>query len=380
MENLDDKINQMLSEVPVQKIELNNEQQLLILKRWENDKNPPSIMELVKLAFPHIEKKLQDGRSLYGRIVKKFLTEKGLDAETKTEYIEKKVEELTPEQKEYVMNNCTNMRPFEMAKEVFQNQTLTPACTQVKMVVRYLKSLPDAVAYADDDSGLEIEYKPPKQVSHVVARIFKYVKDNRIDKDKLTPMQKKQAEALIGYLHDYRLIHQINTYENIEDKRLFESSFISYTWDKPDLSAEDVHLYIILCTEVVMSASIQRTINLLQCEQDRQMEENDGKISMTIVEAVGTARTEYNGSVKRQETLFKSLITERSKRLEEKIGQNASLLNLIETWKAKETRDKMIRMAQERKEKLSNEIDRLETMDDLKVKIMGISKNEILEG
>ncbi len=355
---------------------LSNEQKVLILKRWEQ-LPIPSIMDLLELILPG--QKL-DGRSMPGISIKKLLSEHGLKAETKTEYKEKGPIKLTIEQEEFIRNNISTMpRPFEMAKEIFQNPRLSPASKEVKAVIEFVKTLPSYIMNNDED-GLEAEYKPPKRIEHVLARIFKYVKDNKIDKDKLTPQNKKCAEALIGYLHDYRLIHQINTYSEIDDKKLFESSFISYCWDKSDLSAEDVHLYIILCTEVVMSASIQRTINMLQAEQDRQMEEGEGKLSMSLIEAVNVARTEYNSSVKRQETLFKGLITERSKRLNERVGPQFTLLNIVEEMKNEERRKALILDAEKRNERIKDELKRLDSAEERICRIWGLDENLVING
>ena len=59
-------------------------------------------------------------------------------------------------------------------------------------------------------------------------------------------------------MHTFRFNHQINNYETQNDRDLFESSFIRYTYDKPDLTQEEVDQYIVLSSEVVISANIQR--------------------------------------------------------------------------------------------------------------------------
>ena len=62
-------------------ITLTGEQKILVLRRYDdNTKEIPSIPELIKLAFPNIEK--PDGRSLEGIAVKTLLVEHGLSAQT----------------------------------------------------------------------------------------------------------------------------------------------------------------------------------------------------------------------------------------------------------------------------------------------------------
>ena len=49
-------------------------------------------------------------------------------------------------------------------------------------------------------------------------------------------------------------------------------------------------------------------------------------------------------------------------------------------WKEEESRQKLIKMAEMRKKVIEKEIDRLSSMDEIKCKILGISKDEILNG
>ena len=49
-------------------------------------------------------------------------------------------------------------------------------------------------------------------------------------------------------------------------------------------------------------------------------------------------------------------------------------------WKEEESRQKLIKMAEMRKQVIEKEIDRLSSMEEVKCKILGISKDEILKG
>jgi hypothetical protein len=358
-------------------LKLTDEQQLLILKEWNNnEENPPSIPSLMKLIWPELGS--FDARNKFGRIIKEFLITKGIKP-IESGYKPKGLLELNSEQKEYIATNYSTMKSLEMARVLFKNQLLSQVSQEAKSVLNYIKTLPKINNF-DNNEVINNEYTPPNTLDRVIARINKYVKDTDLDVKTLKSLQKKQCQSLIGYLHTYRFIHQINTYSKEEDRTLFESSFIKYTYDKEDLSQEDVDQYIILGTEIVMAANIQRNINQLQEEQDRQLDENDGKLSMTLVEAVNVARTEYNACIKRQQSLYKSLTEERSARLAEKVGETQSLLNLIDLWKNEDTRLQLIKIAEERKKKLSDEIDRLSSMEDIRCKLIGISKEEILNG
>ena len=60
--------------------------------------------------------------------------------------------------------------------------------------------------------------------------------------------------------------------------------------------------------------------------------------------------------------------------------ESASILNLVELWKDEESRNKMIKIAELRKQNLSTEIERLSSMEDIKSRILGISEEEVLNG
>ena len=79
---------------------LTEEQQLKLLKEW-NDRpnNPPSLAELVKLAFDRDD---LDGRSKEGKAVKQFLASRQIKPKKSHEYEAKGLIELTVEQKEYL--------------------------------------------------------------------------------------------------------------------------------------------------------------------------------------------------------------------------------------------------------------------------------------
>jgi hypothetical protein len=224
------------------------------------------------------------------------------------------------------------------------------------------------------------DYKPPGTFDKTVYRINKYVLHG-IDKDKVTPKQKRDVPALIGYLHVYRFIHQINTYQTTVDRELFESSFVRYTYDKCDLTQEEVDEYIVLAAEVVIASNIQRRINHLSDLMDGAANDTEGRrLSMGLVSAINDAQTEYNQCVNRQQKLLSDLKEKRSDRLKKEIKNNASILNLVEMWKEEESRRKLIKLAEMRKILIKDEIQKLSSLEEVKARIMGITEDEVLNG
>jgi hypothetical protein len=357
---------------------LTEEQQLKLLTEWNNrPDNPPSLVELVQLAFNRDD---LDGRSKEGKAVKEFLASRQIKPKKSHEYQPKGLIELTLEQKEYIGNNCSTMNGLEIAKILFKNEALTNLCQETRSVLEYIKTLPTNIKYnnQDNENIPTEEYRPPKSEERMIAKINRYILDG-IDKNKLTHKNKKEINSLIGYMNTYRFSHQINLYDDEKDRELFESSFVRYTYDKSDLTQEEVDQYIVLSTEVVISSNIQQTINVLQNQIDMAIQE-DGKIPMALVEASNTARKEYNDCVNRQQKLLNDLKVKRSERLSKQVKETASIINLVQMWKEEESRNKLLKMAEMRKQVVEKEIDRLSSMDEIKAKILGISKDEILNG
>jgi hypothetical protein len=357
---------------------LTEEQQLKLLSEWNNrPSNPPSLSELVKLAFSRED---LDGRSKEGKAVKQFLASRQIKPKKSHEYEAKGLISLNDEQKEYISNNCATMTGIEMAKVLFKNDALTNLSQETRSVLEYMKSLPTNIKYnnIENENASTEDYKPPRSEERMIAKINKYVLDG-IDKTKITHGQKREINACIGYMNTHRFIHQINLYDNEADRELFESSFIRYTYNKADLTQEEVDQYIVLCTEVLISSKIQETINVLQNQIDIAISD-DGKIPMALVEASNTARKEYNDCVNRQQKLNNDLKIKRSERLSKQTKDTASIINLVQMWKEEESRAKLLKMAEMRKKIVEKEIDRLSSMEELKCKILGISKDEVLNG
>lgn len=360
---------------------LSEEQKLLILSSYQD--NPAiSLNDLVNKVFP--DKPELDGRSKEGRAVRAYLTSHSIIPKTTTVYEKKAEIELSDEQKEFITNNCKTMRPFEMAKVLFNNDKLTTLNSESKAVAAYYNSIPIQVRASEGGvnpmAAAETDYKPPTNIDRAITRVNKYVL-NGFDKVNLKPSEKKGLEALINYLHTYRFCHQINTYSEECDRSLFESSFIRYTYDKPDLTQEEVDQYIVLCTDIVIASSIQRRVVTLEDLLDNSATDTEGRrISMSLVESISTAQTEYNQCLGRQQKILSDLKVKRSQRLTDKINETASILNLIALWKEEESRTNLLKLAELRKKAIKQEVERLSSLDEVKCKILGISEEEILNG
>ena len=360
-------------------IELTEQQQLSILKEW-NDRpdNPPSLLELIRVAYPDQN---FDGRTKEGRAVKKFLSTRDIVADGAHVYKPKDKVELSEEHKEYISNNASMMSPVEIARIIFKDNKITNLNQEARTVSDYVSSLDNKVVYQDPQNVIpsSSDYKPPKTILRMTQRINKYVHEG-LEENNLKSKEKAGVEALIGYTHTYRYLHQINNYETQNDRDLFESSFVRYTYDKPDLTQEEVDQYIVLSSEVVIAANIQRRKEHLTAMLDVIVEDSDGRASMSLVEVIGKVETEYNQSVNRQQKLLGDLKEKRSDRLSKQIKENASILNLVQVWKEEDSRKKMIHLAEMKKESIKEEVERLSSMDEIRCRILGLGEDEALNG
>ena len=98
-----------------------------------------------------------------------------------------------------------------MAEELFQKKGLTNLSAETRMVIDFIKVLPNNLKFEDPDQLIVGKYQPPKSQERAVVRVNKYVLKG-LDKDKLSPRDKSGISALISYMHTYRFLHQINTY------------------------------------------------------------------------------------------------------------------------------------------------------------------------
>ena len=337
------------------------------------DKGVTAIKELVGLIFPNIDEKFRDGRSIYGKAIKSYLASKGKKTVATSD--KKEGYNLNQEERDFLYNNCSTMC------ETLYGEKINPSDRRFRACSDFVKTIDGKVVLSEIVREVSpSDYLPPKNETKAISRINKYVHEG-IDKNNLKASDKKNISRLIAYMHTYRFLHQISNYSSQDNRELFESSFVRYTHDKPDLTQEEVDQYIVLSAEVVIASNIQIRVERLQELLDQAAEETEGKrMAMSLVESINTAQTEYNQCVNRQTKLLNELKEKRSQRLSKQIKENASILNLVEMWKDEESRHKMIKLAEIRKKALEEEVERLSTMDEIKCRIMGLTEEEVLNG
>jgi hypothetical protein len=361
---------------PEDELQLTTEQEQKIKDLWNLvPGKPPGLKEITQAIFGDV-----DGRSREGRAIKQFLASQKLRARATSDPDKKPEIELNDAHQSYITNNAATMTSVEMARTLFHNPNLTNLNAETRAVNNFVKTLDTRVVFNastthDVPSG---NYDPPNTFEKVFRKVNSYLNFS-LDKDKMTPSQKKNLQVLINYLHTYRFVHQMNDYDSENDRKLCEDAFVRATYDKPDLMQEEVDQYIEYANQVVQSAKVLRRKNLLEdrlTEILQSTDVNDTKVHQGFSDALGKASTEYNQCQLREQKLLGELKEKRAARLSKVAKDTASVLNLIHDWKHEESRLEWIHHAELEQESLRNEVNRITSLPELKARILGLTKDE----
>tara|TARA_B100000941_G_C28479076_1_gene541001 strand:+ start:389 stop:1447 length:1059 start_codon:yes stop_codon:yes gene_type:complete len=314
-----------------------------------------------------------DGRTKQGRAVRQYLAEKEIEYQTK--HIEKKEDvELTEGQKEFITNNCSpTISSLELAKLVFSDSSIKNMSKEFWAVHDFIKD--NQLNIFSEETALNVKYTPPKADSKVLKKINDCVGEE-IDLEKLNVQQKRCLESLKKFMSAPRFLQVISTYGNLEDRDLFEAEFVRATWDKPDLTTDEINLYINVCMDYIHLKRIQSAMDKLNRMFDEAQDQQD--LTVRLAELLKTKSEEYNQCEKRMESLISKLQGDRSKRIASQVEKNASILNLVQLFQEEEERKIMVKMADMQKKLIEEEADVLEKMPDWKSRVLGISKRDVI--
>lgn len=347
---------------------LTEEQKTKILTACNAPGKPPSLKELCILVFGPGS----DGRDKRARWVKEFCGQMG--KEFSVSYVYNKVTEeinFTDDQKEFIKNHSNEMNSLEIARVLWGDVTLTPLDSRCRAVRRQLDELAVYNPKTDDDLAVE-DYTPPHTILQAAIKVNLYVRDalpkDVIEKDTRV---RKNLDCLVRFCHNPRYLSLINSIQNNLDRTLFESSFIRYLYNiGDDLSEMDLDAYISLCLEVVNRTKLQRELEKLNDCRDNSVD-SDQRLGIAVVQMIGEIHKAIDNNEKRQSVLRNSLEGTRSKRMEQKLQANASVIQLVDAWRNEEKRKRMLNLAKLRREKVAKSIEQLDTMDAIKVEIFG---------
>lgn len=337
-------------------------------------KNKDKVSDLGEMTRSVFMDESLDGRTIEGRLVREYLIEIGQKFDT-TKAAPAKEVILSEEQKSFITGYARDgMNAFQISKIIFPDAKVTPLSKETMVVTDFIRDqVPEGVA--EEDSARGLEYNPPCTVLSAIKKINKVAGKN-LNPDKLTRQEKLCAENLMNILSSPRFTSQINNYTSNEDRLLFEAEFTRACWDKPDLTPDEINMYINVCMDYINLKQIEGQKLKLNDMFNAAEEETD--LTMRLTEILKTKSEEYNQCVTRIDRAITKLQGDRSKRLQSKQQNTASMLSLVKLFQEEEERNIMIKMAEMQKEIINEEADRMEGMPEWKARVLGISRDEAI--
>lgn len=290
--------------------------------------------------------------------------------------------ELTQANKDYIRMSFGDSSPVEMARVLWNNDSLMPSSREVQVVANFCRTLDPN--YRRDEEMAEGDYQPPKSITQLIYKVNKFAIQSRengrpvYEQGKLSNQDEKQLRYLDMYMTIPLFLSEANKFTRKTDRELYEANFIAHMWNKPEMMTEDVFQYIALCSEIVKKGSIERMAQRLEDRINATLD-TDEHFKMAEIELLNSVREKANVSMKKIADLQKTLVDDRAKRDSERIQASASMHNLVDAWKKQDERRKLIQASEKLKKlELKDEVDRLSTMDAIKAEFFGLSAEDIL--
>ena len=265
------------------------------------------------------------------------------------------------------------MSSFQIAQILFTDREVKNLGIEQRAVHGYLKAVKKQKRA--DSREIASTYSPPEDVEECLDLVNLYC-SQELKEEELKALERKSIESLYKFLRSPRFNQVISNYSRPDDQNLFEAEFVRATWDKPDLTADEINLYINVCVDYINLKNIGAHIEKL----NRMFEDADEQQDMTVrlAELLKTKSEEYNQCEKRQESLIQRLAGDRAKRVANRQDKNASILSLVESFQNEEERELMVKMAEMQKKAVEEEASKFESMQEWKARIMGISKGDAI--
>ena len=281
---------------------------------------------------------------------------------------------LTEEQKELIDEYAQDdLSSLQIAQLIFQDKEVRNLSAEQRIVAEYLKTNgPDFIKAPEVIE--KKRYVSPKSPTKIISKINEFTQAG-VEEKKLKREEEEYVKKLGTYLSSPRFAQLMNTY-NCEDAELFEAEFVRATWDKPDLTIDEVNLYINVCVDYINLKTINRNMEKLNRMFDEVEEQQE--MSIKLAEILKAKSAEYHQCEQRQESLIKKLNGDRAVRTKNKQEKFASVLSLVQAFQNEEERLRMIELAEKQKLLVKEEVDNLEDMDSWKARVLGLRKGDTI--
>ena len=266
------------------------------------------------------------------------------------------------------------MSSLEIAKIIFPEKNVKSLSNEQRTVLAFIRDVNPDIIPCQDGAALS-SYISPKSPSRIIKKINDATGLN-LDDTKLNRQKQICIERLGINLNNSRFLKIINNYLNYEDRNLFEHEFIRLTWDKPDLTADEINLYLNVCKEVINLEVVSSHLNKLNDMFD--IADDQTEMSVRLAEIIKAKSGEYHQCESRIENLTKKLQGDRAERMKKNQKENASFLSIVQLFQEEEERKTMVRIAEMQKEAIKKEAERLEGMAEWKARVLGISQEDVI--
>lgn len=313
-----------------------------------------------------------DGRSKQGIAIRSFLASNKINYKT-SKYERAADIEFSESQKEFIIDQTAiGLSAVRIAELIFPDRRIVNLGVEQRAVANFVRTV-NAEVQPESESAIGIKYLVPRSVERVVNKINQATGE-KINKEKLNRQHKFCIEKLTINLANSRFQKIINCYTSQEDRNIFEEEFIRMTWDKPDLTADEVNLYMNVCKEIINLETTSRHLDKLNKMFEDTQEQNE--MSIRLAEIIKAKSGEYHQCEGRVESLIKKLQGDRSGRINAKQKENASILAIVQLFQDEEERANMIKIAEMQKTLVREEAGKLESMVEWKARILGISLDD----
>lgn len=279
---------------------------------------------------------------------------------------------LTEEQLKYVKENYKEQNVLSLGKTLFPEraESMTPLHGECKAIQLFIKEF-DPTFFKDmrRDMG---EYEPPKELNDLCALVSKS-SNTPLNPDRLSTTDRACVKFLAHNLASDRFRACMDQLTTERERGIFESEFVKATWDKPDLTPDEVNLYINLCDEYINRDRVSRKYAKLD-EAFFEIKDAKSEMSIKLSEMIKAVSSERDQAAKRIESLINKLNGDRAKRLKEKGARTVSITAAFEAFKSEEERRQMLKIAQVQREAIQEEQKNMEGMPAWKARILGIKK------
>jgi hypothetical protein len=352
----------------MEEIRLSHAQEDFILNNYK------SIKDLNILTQKCFNNEEIDGRSIQGKLVRAFLVKNKLEYKT-TKHVKVDSIEFTDAQKHFIIQSAEQgMSSFAIAELLFTDRGVKKLGAEQRAVLEHIRSVNEDFV-PSQESGLLTSYYPPKTYPRLIKKVFDST-GFQLDELKMSRGQRNCLDKLAINLSNSRFVKIMNNYTSKDDRFLFEEEFTRLTWDKPDLTADELNLYMNVCKEIINLEVISKHLNKLNNLFDDAQDQNE--MTVKLAEIIKAKSSEYHQCEGRIEALTKKLQGDRSERMKNKQRENASVLSLVQMFQDEEERKNMVRLAEIQKKLVREEAQYLEGMDAFKARVLGISQEDVI--